>query len=126
MCIMEVRPGQKSSTIAQAMAHNVSTIERDMDMFEELLKAREDFESLDTVQEAHLMLKRAYANLLMQFGIEVAKEIEGNHIAHLHSHESGEVHSHDNSAEKHDHGTERTFIEQAHHDAQLARKYETR
>jgi hypothetical protein len=109
MCIMEVRPGQQSSTIAQAMAHNTNTVIGDMDMLEELLKARGDFESLATVQHAHGHLKSAYAGLLMQFGTEVAKEVQD---------ENGHVHQ--------SVGNERTFVEQAHHDAKLARRFETR
>ena len=109
MCIMEVRAGQRSDTIAQALAHNVSTIERDLDMFEVLLKAREDYECLKTVMRAHESLKRAYADLLMQFGIELAKHVE-DHEGHVHQHN----------------GSERTFVEEAHHSAQLARRYETR
>lgn len=110
MCIMQVRPGQAASTIAQAMAHNVSTVERDMDMFEELLKANQDWESLRTVQHAHEHLRKAYADLLMQFGIQVAREIQ-----------DPDGHVHDN-----DHGNERSLVEQAHHDATLARRFETR
>lgn len=110
MCIMEVRPGQATSTIAQAMAHNVSTIERDMDMFEALIKARGDEQSLDVLTRVHDDLRRAYAELLMQFGFEVAKEIQDG-TGHLHTH---------------DHGNERSFVEQAHRDAGLARKFETR
>lgn len=110
MCIMEVRPGQAASTIAQAMAHNTSTVERDMDMFEELLKARGDFESLRTIVQAHGKLREAYAILLMQFGIEVGREVQ-NGKGHMHSH---------------DHGNERSLVEQAHHDAGLARHFETR
>lgn len=112
MCIMEVRAGQKSSTIAQAVAHNTSTIERDLDMFEELLKARQDHESLAMVQHAHNHLKSAYAALLLQFGTEVAIEVQDD---------KGHVHTHDAQ-----NGQERSFVEQAHHDASLARRFETR
>lgn len=110
MCIMEVRAGQRSSTIAQALAHNTSTVERDLDMFEELLKARGDHESLATVLHAHDHLRKAYATLLAQFGMEVAAEVADP---------AGHVHDHD-------HGSERSLVDQAHHDASLARRYETR
>lgn len=110
MCIMEVRPGQKSSTIAQALAHNCSTVERDMDMFELLVKARGDEDLLNDLQHAHDHLRKAYAILLMNFGMEVAQAVQD---------EEGHVHNRD-------HGNERSFTEQAHHDASLARKYETR
>ena len=112
MCIMEVRPGQRSSTIAQAMAHNTSTIVGDLDMLLELLKARKDRESLDAVEKAQSYLSRAYAILLTQFGMEVANETMDH---------EGHVHTHDEQI-----GHERTFVETAHHDAQLGRKYMTR
>lgn len=109
MCIMEVRPGQRTSTIAQAMAHNTSTILGDLDMLEELLKARKDTESLETVLAAHEHLRRAYAILLAQFGMEVANETM-DHEGHL----------------PHENGHERSFVAQAHDDAKLARRYMTR
>jgi len=107
---MEVRPGQHSSTIAQALAHNVSTVERDMDMFELLVSARGDTGMLGDLQHAHDHLRKSYATLLAVFGIEVAKAVQ-----------DGDGHLHD-----HDHGNERSLVEQAHHDATLARKFETR
>jgi hypothetical protein len=119
MCIMEVRQGQQSSTIAQAMAHNVSTVERDLDMFELLLKARGDSVSLATVTEAHEHLRKAYAGLLMQFGIEVAEEVRNGH-SHTHLTDASHVLNSDIK------GNERSFIETAHHDANLARRFETR
>lgn len=110
MCIMEVRAGQKSSTIAQAMAHNTSTIERDLDMFEKLLEARGQLEMLSDVRHAHDHLRKAYAGFLEVFGIEIAAEVQDS---------EGHVHNHD-------HGNERTLVEVAHHDATLGRKYMTR
>jgi len=106
MCIMEVRPGQRTATVAQAMAHNTSTIERDLDMFRKLLEARNEGEHLALVEKAQEYLNRAYAIFLEQFGEFVAEE--------------------DNLDGTHTHGNERTLVETAHHDAQLARRYETR
>ncbi len=110
MCIMEVRAGQHSSTIAQALAHNTSTIERDMDMFEKLVSARGEKELLADLLYAHEHLRKAYATLLACYGMEVAKAVQD---------EEGHVHNHD-------HGNERSFVETAHHDAGLARRFETR
>jgi len=110
MCIVEVRPGQRSVTISQALAHNVSTVERDMDMFEKLVEGRGERELLADLQGAHDHLRKAYATLLMVFGFEVAAEVQDK---------DGHVHDHD-------HGNERSLVEQAHHDATLARKFETR
>lgn len=110
MCIMEVRAGQRSSTIAQACAHNATTVERDLDMFCELLERRGDTDRLVTVRAAQRELQAAYAGLLTIFGEFVAEE-ETEHGQHHH----------------HDDGThERSFVEQAHHDAGLARRFETR
>lgn len=113
MCIMEVRPSQRSATIAQALAHNTSTIERDMDMFEALVAARGEDDLLAQLHQAHGHLRAAYAGLLAVFGEEVAAEVQSP---------EGHVHSHDAD----DHGHERSFIAQAHHDAGLARQFETR
>jgi hypothetical protein len=107
---MEVRPSQRASTIAQALAHNASTLDRDLDMFIEVLSVRKDFETLASVQAAQAEVHRAYANLLEIFGEEVA----------------GEVADSDGHLPADDHGHERTFVGQAHHDAGLARRFETR
>jgi hypothetical protein len=110
LCIMEVRPGQRSSTIAQAMAHNTSTVERDLDMFVPLLKARGELELLAQINRAHEHLKQAYAGFLAVYAEEVAAEVQSP---------EGHVHTHD-------HGNERSLVEVAHHDAGLARRFETR
>lgn len=113
MCIMEVRAGQNTATIAQAMAHNTSTIERDLDMFRKLLQARKEGKHLELVETAQKLLSEAYAIFLEQFGEFVAEQVNPDTHVHTHTNEG-------------DHGHERTFVEQAHHDAGLARKYETR
>lgn len=116
MCIMEVRPGQRATTIAPAMAHNVSTAERDLEMFRALLTARRDrgdqhaADVLDQIEQAQDHLHRAYAGLLSVFGQVVGRD-SMDAAGHVHIDSTGH---------------ERTLIEQAHHDAQLARRYETR
>ena len=110
MCIMEVRAGQRSSTIAQACAHNVTTVERDCDMFATLLEARGDDERLVALRRAQHNLTHAYADLLELFGEYVSEEEQ----------EHGRHHDHDNGTH------ERSLVEVAHHDANLARRYETR
>lgn len=111
MCIMEVRPGQHAATIAQAMAHNTSTIDRDLDMFRELLEARNDRVTLGSVEQAQELIHRGYAILLDLFGEELAAaEMDAaGHLPHAH-----------------EHGAERSFAEVAHADAGLARRFETR
>lgn len=108
MCIMEVRAGQHASTIAQAMAHNASTLDRDLDMFKSLLNARGDTETLDVVNRAQRSVHRAYETLLDVFEEEI----------HTHEHQA---HLDDEPV-----GSERSLVEAAHHDAELARRFETR
>ena len=122
MCIMEVRPGQRSSTIAQAMAHNVSTIERDLDMFRPLVAARGETELLATIEAGHEALKVAYARFLECFVAEVEQEIAngGDHDHDFHDHERlAPVHL-----------VDAEMIEQAEavmrRDARAAERYETR
>jgi hypothetical protein len=108
VCVMEVRAGQRSSTIAQACAHNTATVERDVNMFRKLLEARGDTAKAADLAQAQRELQKAEANLLELFGEFV----------------SAEYHPVDGLGE--DHGSERTFVAQAAHDARLARRYETR
>ena len=110
MCIMEVRSGQHSATIAQALTHNMSTWERDAEMFAALAAARGESTLIASVEQARDLAHRAYAIMLDVYGEEVAAEV-ADPAGHLHTH---------------DHGNERSFVEVAHHDAQLARRYETR
>ncbi len=80
MCIMEVRAGQRSSTIAQAMAHNTSTIERDLDMLRELMKARGECETaLAQIDAAQADLKSAYERFLAMFAREIADDVANGH-----------------------------------------------
>jgi hypothetical protein len=110
MCIMEVRPGQRSSTIAMAMAHNTSTVMQDLDFFRKLLTARQEHELLCAVERAQENLRKAYADFLEVYGEEVTTEVM-----------DAAGHVHDEPV-----GSERTLVGQAHHDAVLARRYETR
>src|SRR6266581_4259568 len=89
MCVMEVRPGQRSSTIAQAMAHNLSTIERDLDMFKPLLEARGEHQLLATIESGHQHMKAAYADFLECFIHEIQHEIQSGHDHSHGDHDSG-------------------------------------
>jgi hypothetical protein len=110
VCIMEVRPGQHITTVSQAMAHNLSTVDRDLDMLRKLCQARHDHAAMQEVDELQRAVHAAYAQALTMFGVELAR-VEADSAGHVHDH---------------DHGNERSFIETAHHDARLARPYETR
>ncbi len=132
MCIMEVRAGQRSSTIAQACAHNTTTVERDVDMFCGILNARGDLEREKQLRAAQAELQRAYAGLLNLFTEFVADEETHVHVlSHAHpddnDHGSERLpipHMHHDENGGHNHGT--SLVERAHHDATLARKYMTR
>lgn len=76
MCIMEVRSGQRSSTMAQAMAHNTSTIERDLDMYRKVLGARDDHAGLQRLELAQRHMRDAYQILLSLFAYEVEQDVK--------------------------------------------------
>lgn len=92
MCIMEVRAGARASTIAQACAHNVSTIERDMDMFLGLLKARGLDSKADMLMQAQKNLQRVYADLMPLF-IEFVSDEEETipSLKHFHPHDGSPI-----------------------------------
>lgn len=121
MCIMEVRPGQHSSTIAQACAHNLSTIDRDLDMFVAVLSARGDVNGRKQMLHVQDLIHHAYADALSAFEDEVALE-----VAHWHHHDDEEPHTHGNERDVTDPETIAALNEYAHHVASLARPYETR
>lgn len=79
MCVMEIRPGQRSATMAQAMAHNVRTICSDLDLFKPILEARGEDEALTLLNEAKLYMDGAYERFLHIFADEVTHEITGKH-----------------------------------------------
>lgn len=109
MCIMEVRAGQHTVTIVQALAHNASTLDRDLDMLIKLAESRGERSAHAPLAQAQDYVNRAYAILLSEFGMEVATAVA-----------DPQGHMPD------DPGHERTLVETAHHDAGLARRYETR
>lgn len=80
MCIMEVRPGQHSVTVAQACAHNVNTVRGDLDMFEKLLRARDELRGNGTRFERIVnALNDAYSDLLDMFGDELTDIVQTGH-----------------------------------------------
>lgn len=126
MCIMEVRPGQHRSTIAQAQAHNINTVIGDLELWLPVLRAEHADNGNDrrynetviaTVDRVHDALTVQYAAMLGLFGSEVAAAVE--HWQHDH----GPI-----GAERdHHHGDDHvTLVAAAHRDARLARGYETR
>jgi hypothetical protein len=79
MCEMEVRQGQRASTIAQAIAHNVGTCKSDCEMYRQLLIGRGDVENLHRVETAQIFLAHAYESLLYAFGTEIAHDVDTGH-----------------------------------------------
>jgi hypothetical protein len=144
MCIMEVRPRQHDSTIAQAMHHNTATVVGDLHMWLTVLEARAKREHgdmrLDTeaaigqVRRALSQLTAASNGLLGLFGAEV-----GRHVEHWQAQQGqpyvtpiGEAHGPDRGYSS-TVGNERivlppgvTLAAIAAEDAHRARKFETR
>lgn len=108
---MTVHAGQRLSTMAEAMAHNTHTIIGDIDLLRSVLAARKDMEAIQDLEQAGKRLLDAYAGLLGLFQAEVGREVQ-DHDGHVHQHDQV--------------GEERSLVEVAHHDARLARRYETR
>lgn len=80
MCVMEVRPGQHSVTVAQACAHNVNTVRGDLDMFEKLIRARGEWLGIGSkFERIRHDLDNAYADLLNMFGEELRDYVQSGH-----------------------------------------------
>jgi hypothetical protein len=92
MCIMEVRLGQRDSTIAQALAHNIGTVLSDIELFRPVLKARhpEMLGVLDRFQAELSTTSRSALNLWARL-IEATVAAEGaDHHTHVHEHAGSE------------------------------------
>lgn len=113
MCIMEVRPGQHDVTIAQAIAHNLNTVLGDLDMYEKKAKASHNDTLVATIHRTRENTKKAYADMLSEFGMQLAEEIQ-------------DPDGHWTKAAAHNHGNERTFTEVVEHETNLAHSFETR
>lgn len=127
MCIMEVRPGQHDSTIAQANAHNVNTVVGDLDLWIPILETRTERAAggdrlygesvLTTVKGARQRLHAEYAVLLGLFGSEVARAVEHWQQDH------GPL----GTERDHHHGDDgRVLVDAMNRAVRLGREYETR
>lgn len=86
MCIIDVKAGMRYVTVAQAMAHNVSTIERDMDFLRKYLttnvhrlgnlEAQKRLEALARVEKCAAQLHIAYDCLLDNWQDALCAELE--------------------------------------------------
>lgn len=153
MCIMEVTPGQRTASIAMAMAHNLSTVDRDLDMFRTVLEKRGEHEKIAELDSAQAIVHDAYKRFLEMFGTAVGDEIAHVHsvlfphehgdsgnerVSVPHSHDDGTTHTHDHdsvvlgfSKTPDSHTADPTIVgktvkEVAEHYAQAPRKYMTR
>lgn len=115
MCIMEVSAQTRTDVMIQAEAHNTQTILSDFDMMVKVLESRNDDDCLNTVKHAQSLMNKAYALLLGEFGIQVAKVTQDakGHLEH-----NGHVHTKN--------GHERTFVEEVISATKEAQLDETR
>jgi hypothetical protein len=107
MCIMEIHAHSARTTMVQAIAHNLSTIDRDLDMLLQVAQARKDGQLKQFARSVQDKVHRAYADALVEFGIEVEN---------LASDPDGHVHV----------GNERTVVELVHNATTNAKRDETR
>lgn len=76
MCIMEIHDHAHRNTMIQAIAHNLSTVDRDLDMLVEVGNAREDHELALWAHNLQVAVHRAYADALTEFGISLANHVQ--------------------------------------------------
>lgn len=60
MCILEIKHGQKATTVAQAVAHNLSTNERDLDFLRVYDAHYRKGANLEAINRASMHLHAAY------------------------------------------------------------------
>jgi predicted DNA-binding ribbon-helix-helix protein len=119
VCIMEMNPDQHAAVMYQAIAHNLSTVDRDIDLLVKIAEQRKDITSaqLVSVIDGQRRAHDAYATFLALFG-----EAVGDYVAD----DAGHVHDHDGN---HNHGNERSplsLVEAAKKFTDQAHAYETR
>lgn len=104
MCIMEVRPGQHTSTMVQAELHNTQTVLSDLEMLRDVCTARKDQRCLTHIDRVENALTVA--------------------VNRLHKFYQEEVEAHESDP----HGTLDSQVgeERYNHDRKLAAPFETR
>lgn len=90
MCIMEIHEHASKSSMIQAIAHNLSTIDRDLDMLRNVAIARKDHEMHDWTNRLQNVVHAAYADALAEFGMSLADVVmdENGHMPHMHGNEN--------------------------------------
>jgi len=109
MCIMEIHAEARRSTMVQAIAHNLSTIDRDLDMLLKVGESRKDRELVDFAQNLQNVVSQAYAIGLTEFGLYVASDASDS---------DGHIHRKP--------GEERNFVEVVNNATRAAKRDETR
>lgn len=84
MCIMEVRLGQRDSTIAQACAHNIGTVLSDLELFRPVLKARNP-EMMPVFDNLYEILSATSRDALQLWAMLVEKTVAAQED-HTHDH----------------------------------------
>lgn len=123
---MEMNPEQHQAVMFQAIAHNLSTVDRDVDLLIATLSGRSDItpEQLASVKLGQEEAHRAYANFLALY-TEACGAYAADENGHI-NHSPALPHSHDNG---HTHGNERdplSVVEAAYMFTEQAHPYETR
>jgi len=92
MCIMEVNLDQHPAVWMQAIAHNLSTTDRDIDLAVEAAPSCHDITParLASIKEGQRKAHEAYATFLALFG-ELAEEYGMDPAGHPHTHDHGIV-----------------------------------
>ncbi len=92
MCIMEIHEDATRSAMIQAVAHNLSTIDRDLDMLRNVAESRKDAKLLEWAVSLQNRVHRCYADALAEFGMslaDVATDDKG-HMPHVHDNHGNE------------------------------------
>jgi hypothetical protein len=112
VCIMEIHEDATRSAMIQAVAHNLSTIDRDLDMLRNVAIARNDHDLQNWGNRLQNVVHAAYADALMEFGLSLA-DLTMDPQGHM-------PHVHDN------HGNERNLSDLIREVTEEAQKDETR
>lgn len=92
MCIMEIHEDATRSTMIQAVAHNLSTIDRDLDMLRKVGIARNDHDLVNWAEKLQTTVHGCYADALAEYGMSLADltmDPQG-HIPHVHDNHGNE------------------------------------
>ncbi len=90
MCIMEIHEHASKSSMIQAIAHNLSTVDSDLDMLRKVAESRKDHEMVNWVDSLQKKVHAAYADALSEFGMSLADVVmdQNGHMPHTHGNEA--------------------------------------